>query len=1361
MQHLERGMGEDYLKLTPIEFWMTMPVFTSDKARFAMMETAKSAGFGKSSKREYDTINMIPEPEAAVLSLRDSVAGGLKGATVTKRICQRRYGTAVARPFQPGQEIKYSRVYFDPLTDSYRRGGWMNWSVKKGDELRLGDTRSLTFQRSYEEGDPLEFHLHIYSCSLEDPPQRDDDPDTQFISDNIGHDARPDMVSSTLADMLSQIKQRNFTARPAISMLRKYTTIFLVDDSYSMRDIPQYGLMPWTETTRALAECADIVPSANGRLKIHFFSSETSENNISSVDELRKLCSAVVPRGYTTIYLLLQRQLNGFVEAFRPLTVAQGEEYPGLNIIVFTAGAPEMQFYALEEVIVGNAQHLDVFSPRFDRSKVGIHFIQIGDYAGFKAFVDRVDMVNGIRNLRWEIINTTRYNPRTVTETTYRKTVLGAIEKGRNHKTSVDELPSSQDSNNRLSQQGRSDTGSASASPDHYAGTLDEDRLNEVVSINKEVLENRMKNLGEGHPDTISAMNNLASTLENQGRLNEAEVMYLRALTSCEKNPDHISTLNIINNLASFKLEAAETMYQRAFTGYEEAYGRDYISTLNTINNLGNLRSDQGSLQEAEAMYSRASGGYEKVLSLNHTSTLCAINNLGLLYNHQGKLKEAEAMYQRALIGYETIQGLYHPSTLNIINNLGILHKNQDKLEEAEILYQQALKGYEKGLGSNHISMLGTVNNLGLLYTDQGKLEEAEVMYHPALKGYDKALGPAHTSTLNTVNNLGNLYSDQGRLEGAESLYRRALIGYNKALGPDHTSTLSAFNNMGNLDSDQGRLKVAESLRRRALKGCNKALGPDHTSMLSAGRLEEAVPLYGRALQGYEKVLGPDHTSTLSAVNNLGNWYSDQGRLKEAKIFYPRLLEGYETTLSADHENSNKSVAAFPDLDLDFRSISQDVFSEIARYSSEDYVNGIDKTDQFISRTVHENFHKPSTTDSINRVFLDINWELPAFMRQECPDGQPVLHIQLTSEVQLAGLGAVVDWNGSEDLSTGLFHANLQLSGTTQILVDCILALAWLAAAMWTSPAEETSFLMVSFEKTEPDTHIAFRISLQALTLNTSLRLDSKLPRDDVELDWKYPLELMIGLTENTMPLGYAGNLFLIGTHSALIPTAILDGHSLQWHLLISLKEISLQDLPKTSALSFPATCSNEFDIKGFFQSLRSKRHFLGWCRNARIYLGVRPEMGGKSATIAFTKTSEKSKEIKFTSFNAGIASGGLGFGGPSVGVTFTMYSTRKHFSDTPEQRFESMLSAAQRMPSILYSPEERRAWMVPAICILHHMALLRISRDRYEVRLPYAIASWDGATAAYEAVDHNRQIPIGPQDVAKPYLLSDMLVEL
>jgi tetratricopeptide repeat protein len=50
------------------------------------------------------------------------------------------------------------------------------------------------------------------------------------------------------------------------------------------------------------------------------------------------------------------------------------------------------------------------------------------------------------------------------------------------------------------------------------------------------------------------------------------------------------------------KLDEAEKMYQRALQGYEKAWGPDHIhiSTLDTVNNLGVLYTDQGKLDEAE-----------------------------------------------------------------------------------------------------------------------------------------------------------------------------------------------------------------------------------------------------------------------------------------------------------------------------------------------------------------------------------------------------------------------------------------------------------------------------------------------------------------------------------------------------------------------------------------------------------------------------------------------------------------------------------------------------------------------------------------------------------------------------------------
>ena len=83
---------------------------------------------------------------------------------------------------------------------------------------------------------------------------------------------------------------------------------------------------------------------------------------------------------------------------------------------------------------------------------------------------------------------------------------------------------------------------------------------------------------------------------------------------------DHPSTLTSVNNLGSLleaqgKLEEAEVLYRRALEGFERVLGVDHPNTLTSVNNLGWLLQDQGKLEEAEVLYRRALEGNE--LQLN------------------------------------------------------------------------------------------------------------------------------------------------------------------------------------------------------------------------------------------------------------------------------------------------------------------------------------------------------------------------------------------------------------------------------------------------------------------------------------------------------------------------------------------------------------------------------------------------------------------------------------------------------------------------------------------------------------------------------------------------------------------------
>jgi tetratricopeptide (TPR) repeat protein len=124
------------------------------------------------------------------------------------------------------------------------------------------------------------------------------------------------------------------------------------------------------------------------------------------------------------------------------------------------------------------------------------------------------------------------------------------------------------------------------------------------------------------------------------------------------------------------RFNEAEKMYQRALQGYEKAWGPEHTSTLNTVNNLGILYKNLGRLDKAETMYQRALQGFGKAWGLEHTSTLDTVNNLGVLYVDLGRLDEAEKMYQRALQGYEKRLGYEHKRCCSIRQVLATMREN-------------------------------------------------------------------------------------------------------------------------------------------------------------------------------------------------------------------------------------------------------------------------------------------------------------------------------------------------------------------------------------------------------------------------------------------------------------------------------------------------------------------------------------------------------------------------------------------------------------------------------------------------------------------------------------------------------------
>lgn len=68
-KHLEEKLQRHddlVFRITPMEFWITVPAVWTDAAKMATIECAKAAGFGS---RRMDEIHIITEPEAAALTV--------------------------------------------------------------------------------------------------------------------------------------------------------------------------------------------------------------------------------------------------------------------------------------------------------------------------------------------------------------------------------------------------------------------------------------------------------------------------------------------------------------------------------------------------------------------------------------------------------------------------------------------------------------------------------------------------------------------------------------------------------------------------------------------------------------------------------------------------------------------------------------------------------------------------------------------------------------------------------------------------------------------------------------------------------------------------------------------------------------------------------------------------------------------------------------------------------------------------------------------------------------------------------------------------------------------------------------------
>ena len=183
-------------------------------------------------------------------------------------------------------------------------------------------------------------------------------------------------------------------------------------------------------------------------------------------------------------------------------------------------------------------------------------------------------------------------------------------------------------------------------------------------------------------PDRLNALNSMACTLKDMGRLQEALDIFERTIPiqANSVGTRHEQHLTARDNMADLlrqlgRKREAMAILQQVEEVRKEVLGAQHPQYLSTLNNLAGLIQDEGDKARALTLYRQVSKGIDK----RHPSHAIVVSNMASVMAETGDLDGALKVYKKVRALQLKTLGQDHPSYLSTLNSMaGILYKKKD-----------------------------------------------------------------------------------------------------------------------------------------------------------------------------------------------------------------------------------------------------------------------------------------------------------------------------------------------------------------------------------------------------------------------------------------------------------------------------------------------------------------------------------------------------------------------------------------------------------------------------------------------------------------------------------------------------------
>jgi len=256
-------------------------------------------------------------------------------------------------------------------------------------------------------------------------------------------------------------------------------------------------------------------------------------------------------------------------------------------------------------------------------------------------------------------------------------------------------------------------------------------RYAEAITSSREVLQLP----GIGTDIEMRATLTLANGYQISGDFATAEPHYRRLVEyhALAHGDDHPETLSAMENLAvnlmkQREIEEAETLLRTALSRREARMSPFHPETMRAKGRLGEVLLKANRLEEAEQLLTETMHDQERLLGRNHRHTMITANDLALVKGESGKPMEKVDLLSDLLEDQVNMYGIDHRETtrtrLNLANGLTVIGREA----EGERLLRMVVRTRQERNGPTARGTLTARGSLAENLLAQGRHTEAEAL---------------------------------------------------------------------------------------------------------------------------------------------------------------------------------------------------------------------------------------------------------------------------------------------------------------------------------------------------------------------------------------------------------------------------------------------------------------------------------------------------------------------------------------------------------------------------------------------------------------------------------------------------------